>query len=255
MTDLTRSVRERKHPRNPGQLDLVEQYPNPALDPNCTVLNHFNDYLGSTSFIDEKGHIFTGLGNAKIDTLQYKFGWSSLLLPGTGDFLTTPDSADWRLDNGSNANQWTVEFWIRFPVDPSGTVVGFLQQRQSNDNFWAISLTTGNNLQFLIRSAGANIVNINNLWNPADSLWYHVAVVKQGSTGYKMFINGTQIGSTVIDTNPIPSFSGPLTIGRYVNATGGISYMGGNMDEFRISKGIARYTTTYVPQTTQFDIY
>jgi hypothetical protein len=180
------------------------------------------------------------------------FGGASLLLDGTGDYATTPDSDDWYLSDGSNANSWTVDFRVRFNADPGTASAGFIQQRADNNNFWSISLIN-NNLNILARVAGSNIINIDSAWNPASATWYHVAFVKQGTTGYKGFINGTQIGTTTTDIDPLPNIAGILQIGNYINSAGTNNYLNGWMDELRISKGIARWTANFTPPTSQYE--
>jgi len=59
-------------------------------------------------------HTWTGYGNAQIDAAIKKFGAGSLLLDGDGDYIDTPDSADWAMGSGD----FTVDFWMkraRFP--------------------------------------------------------------------------------------------------------------------------------------------
>ena len=56
------------------------------------------------------GHTVTASGNAQIDTAQFKFGASSGLFDGNGDFLTTPDHADWVLGD----LPFTIEGFVRF---------------------------------------------------------------------------------------------------------------------------------------------
>lgn len=219
--------------------------------PYTVSLLHFNDADASTTFTDESGKTWTANGNAQIDTAQSVFGGASGLFDGTGDFISSADSADWQLDGGSNANEWTIDGWVRFNGDPGTTQPGFVQQRVDNGNFWAIRLNV-NNLTFNIFSATVQIVLINNAWNPATATWYHWAVVKQGTTGYKMFIDGVQIGSTQTDTDVIPNFAGGIQIGRYTNNAGTSSDLNGWLDEVRISKGVARWTADFTPPMLQY---
>ena len=67
---------------------------------------------GSTTFIDNgaTGHTVTANGNAQIDMAQFKFGASSGLFDGNGDFLSAPDHADWVLGN----LPFTIEGFVRF---------------------------------------------------------------------------------------------------------------------------------------------
>jgi hypothetical protein len=220
-----------------------------AVDDIYTVaLLHMNGTDASTTFTDESGKSWTANGNAQIDTAQSKFGGASGLFDGTGDTLSTGDSIDWQLDGGSDSNTWTIDFWVRFNGDPGTGLVSFINQYVDLSNYWNIVLSS-NLLQFVVRSGGSNIVVISNAWNPATATWYHVAVVKNGVTGYLMFIDGTQIGSTATDTSTIPNFAGSLFVGINQATT---NYLNGWMDELRISKGIARWTAGFTPPTIEY---
>src|SRR3990167_6073971 len=220
----------------------------PLNDSFTKALLHMNGADASTTFTDESGKTWTANGNAQIDIAQFKFGVASGLFDGTGDYISTPDHDDWQLDGGSNANEWTIDFWIRFNGDPGTGTVGFVQHYAADNAHWVISLEN-NNLRFRVDSSGT-IVDIQNAWNPATATWYHVAVVKQGATGYKMFIDGTQIGTTQTDTSTIPNFAGTLWIGQYTD--GGTVYLNGWIDEVRISKGVARWTANFTPPASEY---
>ena len=71
----------------------------------------------------------------------------------------------------------------------------------------------------------------------------------------KIFINGVQEGSqsSVSFSN---NTSQPLTVGAITTATGWNEnyYVNGYIDEFRITKGIARYTSNFTPPTAAFPL-
>lgn len=223
-----------------------------AVDDQYTiVLLHFNGADGSTTITNEAPGTFTAFGNAQIDTAQSKFGGASCLFDGAGDYVSAGINSAWRLDDGSNSNLWTIDFWVRFNGDPGTGVQGFLQRRLDNDNFWTLDISN-NTLRFIVRTGGANDVVVNPSWNPAAATWYHIAVVKDGTNGYMVFVDGTQIGSTVVDTSTMPSLSAGLTIGRYIDSAGASNYLDGWMDELRISKGAARWTADFTPPTAEY---
>lgn len=225
------------------------------LDDAYTVaLLHMNGADASTTFADESGKTWTANGNAQIDTAVTSpliNGGATGLFDGTGDYLESADSTDWRLDGGSNSNSWTVDFWVRFNGDPGTSNQGFLQQRTDNNNFWTI-LVGNNLLQFYVRSGAVDTVIITNAWNPASVTWYHVAIVKNSTTGYLMFVDGTQIGTTQTDTDVLPDLTGTLLIGDYIGTSGVSNYFNGWMEELRISKGIARWTANFTPPTVEY---
>jgi hypothetical protein len=223
-----------------------------AVDDAYTVaLLHMNGADASTTFTDESGKSWTANGNAQIDTAQSVFGGASGLFDGTGDYLSASDSDDWRLDGGNNNNAWTIDFWVRFASDPLTGLMGLVMQRLDNSNHWGV-LINSNSLQFLLRDGGSVTINITNSWNPEAAIWYHVAVVKDGANGYMMFINGTQIGSTQTDTTTIPNIAGGIMIANYINTSSTSYPLNGWLDELRISKGVARWTSNFTPPTAQY---
>lgn len=223
-----------------------------GVDVYTVALLHMNGDDATTTFTDETGKVWTANGNAQIDTAQSVFGGAAGLFDGSGDYISTPDSADWRLDGGSNSNEWTIDFRLRFNVDPGTGLSAFLQQYVDNNNFWSFHIGS-NQLTFQVYSGGANLVLIQNSWNPAASTWYHVAIIKQGTTGYKMFIDGTQVGTTQTDTDVIPDLAGTLRAGIYTTGSGS-TYLNGWLDEMRISKGIARWTSDFTPPARQYGL-
>lgn len=214
------------------------------------ALLHFDGADTSTTFTDETLKTWTANGNAQIDTAQFVFGTASGLFDGTGDNITTPDQADWRLDQGADANKWTIDFRVRFATDPGTGVVGLLQQRVDNNNRWDFSLEN-NQLRFISVAAGVVNIQIDNAWNPAATTWYHIAIVKNGTAGYMVFVNGAQIGSTQTDTSTLANLAAILTVGQETTA-GGTFGLNGWLDELRISSGIARWTTNFTPPTAAY---
>lgn len=82
----------------------------------------------------------------------------------------------------------------------------------------------------------------------ATGTWSHLAVVRSGNTWFA-FQDGSQIGSKTC-TSAMPDSTGPLHIAS--------DYLGGEalngwLDEFRISKGVARWTTNFTPATARYD--
>jgi hypothetical protein len=77
--------------------------------------------------------------------------------------------------------------------------------------------------------------------------WNHFAVVRSGST-VTVYANGTAI-ITFTETGVINSGGGPLRVGESAH-TGGQFSPPMYLDEFRITKGVARYTSNFVPPAT-----
>ncbi len=222
-----------------GALDTSNTY--------TTSLLHMDGADTSTTFTDESGKTWTANGNAQVDTAQSVFGGASALFDGSGDYTSTPDNTDWRLDNGSNSIDWTIDFWVRFSGDPGTANRGFCGQSVDSNNNWFLALVN-NTIQIFSRDTGVTRINISNTWNPADATWYHIAVVKNG-TNYLMFVDGSQIGTTISSLGVIGDIAAGFTIGMG-SATPYLHT--GWIDEFRISKGVARWTSNFTPPNSAY---
>jgi hypothetical protein len=85
----------------------------------------------------------------------------------------------------------------------------------------------------------------------ANNVWTHIAVsVAAGAV--KLFINGVLQTSTVTTTlTTATSPLGYLTIGQWNNQSNYTGYI----DDLRVTRGLARYTSTFTPPTTNLPTY
>ena len=79
--------------------------------------------------------------------------------------------------------------------------------------------------------------------------WYHFAFTREGNV-WRGFIDG-ELDFNLTLAGSIVNRSGEnKSIGRW--GGGDFAYFRGNIDEFRVSKGMARYTVNFTPQTSPF---
>lgn len=218
-------------------------------DPYVVSLLHFNGADASTTFTDEiTGKVWTANGNAQIDTAQSKFGGASGLFDGTGDYISCPDHADWRLDGGTGAD-FSVDFWVRFNGDPGAAIVGFVQQYVDDSNFWTVRLNN-NQAEFVVREAAVQIILVQYAWNPATATWYHFAV-ERVTNDHFIYVDGVSLGVKVTDTSTFPDFAGALQVGRQ-QSSGATNYHTGWIEELRIRKGAYAFNGPFTPPTTEY---
>lgn len=218
-------------------------YPNKftSLDASQKLLLHMNGTDGSTTFTDSSSSAktITANGDAQIDTAQSKFGGASGLFDGTGDYLSVADSEDWYFGTGD----FTIDFWVRFNGTPSAS--GFLGQHVDSSNFWTLSYgTTG--IHLLAWSGGVLQFSHIWTWTPSADTWYHIAAVRNG-TNFYAFIDGTSLG-TKTGSNPMPDITAALTIADNIS----YNSLNGWMDELRILKGTAAWTSNFTPPTSEY---
>jgi hypothetical protein len=227
-----------------------------AFDTYTKFLGHFNGTDGQTSYTAETGQIISFLGNAQLDTAQKEYGVSSLLLPGNkGDYISLLDSDDWYFDTGD----FTIDFWVRFnDVTTDEFLYWQCDTSVTNKFTWLrADLRTGSKvLKFGVDNAGTWAADYEVSWSPSINTWYHIAVVRNTSNLY-IFINGISQTLTVwtaIGSNSLPNWNSNLYLGcYYMIATGDYGYtLNGWFDEYRISKGIARWTSNFTPPTAEY---
>lgn len=219
-----------------------------ALQPS--LLLHFDGSNGSTSFFDDSayGHAITANGDAQISTTQKKVGRSSLALDGTGDYLSIsspPESLVKWFDG-----DYTLEAWVYLAGNPTNganghsTLIGnsFLD---SNGEYWSFGPLNNRTVRFYYWNGAQNSVTTSTALNLSE--WYHLAFVKNGSN-IKIYINGIESASQAVSGTPTSGSAGPFTIGRVTN-TGAFN---GYVDELRIVRGEALYTSNFTPRTSPF---
>jgi hypothetical protein len=220
---------------------------------NVSLLLHGNGTNGSTTIVDNSPSPknVTPVGNAQISTAQSKFGGASIAFDGTGDYLTTPVSAEYTL---GATGDFTVEFWI-FPDGSQGSNAGVI----GNLANWSTDFEKS--FQFVMNDGGSGGDRIRFLNSSGTSTgtstgiltlngWNHVAAVRVGST-ITLYVNGVSAGSQT--TNQDYSALRGLFLGLSgLPASGSIRFFKGYLDEVRITKGVARYTSNFTPPDAPF---
>lgn len=213
-----------------------------GIDSFTKLMLHMNGTDTSTTFTDDSlsPHSPTAVGNAQIDIDQSKFGSSSGLFDGSGDYVSVPDSTDWDFGNGD----FTIDFWTRFS-DVSGNQ-GWCGRQTSGTSYFYFA-KEGSSIRFRDYNSG-NIINLSLSWSPSADTWYHIAAVRSGST-ITIYVDGVSIGSAGVGATSFLDRSDPLFIGSSFDTA---YHLNGWMDEFRWSKGIARWTSNFSVPTAEY---
>ena len=210
---------------------------------SCSLLLHFDGNNGSTTFTDNSPSPKTVTSNngAAISTAQSKFGGASGLFDGTDDYLSTPTNTAFYLSTGN----WTVETWVYKRTTGKQIIVGQTQNNSSPYAGWVIHVNASELFTFE-GSGGVNITSTT-VTVPLNT-WTHLAAVKLGSN-ITLYQNGVSVKSVTAPT--VSDYSTQLVIGQYSNYSAGAAW-NGYIDELRITKGVARYTGNFTPQTSAF---
>ena len=211
-------------------------------DAYTVLLMHFDGSNWSTVFSDSSTTHKTAnvFWNAQISTAKSEFWWSSLLLDWNWDYIEIPSSSDF--------NFWTSDFTVDTYVNITDTSwVNMILSNLSASNWWELEWEPAPYyLCFNVRSPDTwACVN----WTPIANTWYHMAVVRQSWT-VKIYVNWTQVWSS-FSTPSIQNSTQNLTIwNRYEHW---FWYeLTWNIDELRISKWIARWTSNFTPPTSPY---
>lgn len=212
------------------------------------------DINGNTNnFVDSSTNAvnITPYGNVSRTSTQFKYGAYSIYFDGNGDYLSAPASSNYNFGSGN----FTVEMWIN-PTSglANNTQKHLFGNRASTALFRSIlSFMTYNSAQARYSLSFYATLN-STTWGVAyttptavisPNVWTHVAFVRNGNE-YSVFINGVKtVMSTIAGT--ITSDNSPFVIGSNSITNPGANGYLGYMDEFRITKGIARYTSTFTP--------
>lgn len=213
--------------------------------PNTIALLHFEGANGTTTTTDDAGNTVTLHGSAALTTATKKIGSSALL---TG--ATKGSSAEL---TGSSSEGLTGDFTLETWIQRTGTTEMEVFDKSGSTTITArayidIAPTTGQlSVKMDGTSAATNVGTTANI--PAAGSFFHLAIVKSGST-VTAYVNGTPIGNFT-STATFGVNSGDWCIGN--NLVNGGDINSAYIDEVRISR-IARYTAAFTPQTTPFTL-
>ncbi|MFH0832076.1 MAG: LamG domain-containing protein [archaeon] len=237
---------------NYGFIGNITQIDN-GVDSYTKLLLHMDGTNASTNFIDisRTPHTVWAQGQAHVETSQSKFGGASLRLDGTGDYLSLADSDDWAFGTGD----FTIDTWVRFnSISDNQDLFG---QYVDNNNFWVSNFNRDNgHLGMMFTVGGIYKGDYEFTFSPSINTWYHLAYVRNGINFY-IFVNGvsqTLTVNTAFGTNDVGNLASVLYVGDMLYSSTHY-YFNGWLDELRISKGIARWTSAFSVPTQQYDYY
>lgn len=187
-------------------------------------------------------NVLETVGNAQISTSVKKYGTGSMRFDGTGDYIKGLPSNNTIF----GTSDFTIECWIYVSSLPGAYATIMMQGPPVqmfvtsaskiacwfNDNDNTLSYIVSN-----LQSAGSVSLNT----------WHHVAVVRSG-TSFKVYLDG--IGGTAQTSSlAVANSANGVTVG----ITNSNTYpFNGYIDEFRVTKGVARYTGNFTPPTVAF---
>jgi len=181
-------------------------------------------------------------GNVSISSTISKYYGSSAKFDGSGDLITVGITSDLQFTNNID---FTIELW------------GYKGASATNVNFFTLGDSKqASGLELYVGTTGTitkvytdNATRIEADSNPSNFAWHHYAVVRESGT-LKLYIDGT-VQSQTYDASSNQFGSDKtvvLSLGReYYNGTyNGLDLLG-HLQDFRIYKGLAKYTANFTP--------
>jgi len=233
----------------PGKVVLKKDYTEGDRHfSNVSLLLHGDGANGSTTIVDNSPtpKTVTAFGDAQISTaIADPFGNSTgvLAFDGNGDYLSVPASAAFDL----GTVDFTIEMWV-YPlavIAARGLVSkGFVNSVGSA--LWTIEWMSGATIGFFANASAS--FNLQSTTVFSLNTWYHVAVCRSSGTT-RLFVNGSSESSSSTPFNVTSGGALYVGTGWYAPASRSTnSYI----DDLRITKGVARYTSNFTPPTAPF---
>jgi len=218
-----------------GNLQLFD--PNFA---NVSILLHGTGTNGQTTFTDSSVNnlTLTRSGNTIISTSRFKFNSSSIYFAQTATDLLN-------ITNSGSIFQFPANFTIETFVNSDTLTVDksiFVMSNTGATQYFAFNFD-GTNFNIYLNSPSPSSTISHGM--SADT-WHHVAMVRNGST-ITLYTDGISKG-TISNSSTLGFAAGNIFLNRLGGGLNDAMYI----DEFRITKGIARYTAAFTPPNREF---
>jgi hypothetical protein len=206
----------------------------PEIDSATVLLLH----MDGTPFTDSSpaAHSLTTGGNVLLSSTTAKFVNASKF--NVVDAIKSSSSSDWNFGTGD----FTVDFF-------------FMMTTINTDNVLIAYDTSSNfSVNYTPSIAGGFRVSVGAPFNDftgfalSVNTWYHFAITRRNND-VRVFIDGTQYGTTQSISNSVPADG--INLG---GQAAGLAGLQGLMDEARITKGIARWTSNFTPPARAYKV-
>ena len=215
-----------------------------------SLLLHGDGANGSTTFTDSSAvsKTVTALGGASVSTAQSKWGGASISSGNTvGARVQINSHADFNMVDGD----FTVECWAYVVARNASNLESFVARRITTGyyGFWLFIDQATGCPEFSMCNTSLSIFKATSTTTFPLGQWVHLAAVRNGSQ-ITLFVNGVQAASTAVSgtnygsTEPVMLFGTSDGDARFK--------LNGYVDDLRITKGLARYTTNFTPPTEAF---
>jgi hypothetical protein len=238
-------------------MDEMKVSPNSPPDPffaNVSMLAHFEvtdfPWIAGVTFPNVVRPLGQGtdfslktVSDCALNTDKGKWGTSSLY--NDGGTANRSALATGHAGYTFGTGDFTVECWANFDTPTTGAFA--VDMRPPSVNGWYVGIGPGGGIGGKLTYFANNIVQITGTTVLTAAVWHHIAVARNaGNT--RLYMDGNQEGSTLVDANSYGASSVFMSGGAFAN-----SPCKGYFNDLRITKGVARYTgTTYTIPSARF---
>lgn len=220
------------------------------------VTDPYNDYVvcllkgagtnGGTTFTDTRtARTWTRTGTGiTTTTAESVFGGSSIrFVTGSGDYL----ASDTHTDFGFHTMDYTCEVWYKFNTLNGAQQKYLIELRNAGVSAFPLVYLGSDNVMRVYYNGSIVITGS----AVTTGTWYHIALSRVSGVT-RLFRNGVQQGSNWTDTNRYERFT-RIILGKAADNLGGSEQTDGWLNDFRITKGIGRYSSNFTPPAAYFD--
>lgn len=214
---------------------------------NVSLLLRGDGANGSRSIIDSSPSpkIVTVVGNAQISTAQAKFGGASIAFYGSEDYLTLTDSGN---EFAFGIGDFTLEWWFNSTsTRPYASMMTRVWNDPGGISFTLNGVSGNGRPEIYWREFSGAVFIQSSIGGFNDGAWHHYAFVRSGTSCY-MFVDGVICGIRIGVSPSVPSST--IYIGSDRQFLG--REYTGNIDNLRITKGVARYISAFTPSEEFF---
>ena len=143
-------------------------------------------------------------------------------------------------------DDFTIEFFFKSnnSTNRNYSTVIAANIDNANTGFWKLEMNINSSGTIVWEDRGNTRITATNT-NWYNDQWHHLALTREG-TSVKLFLDGTQIGSTATYSY---TYAGTSVV--FGSRRLGSDVWNGNMSNLRIIKGTALYTSNFTPPTKQ----
>ena len=183
-------------------------------------------------------------GSTATITSASKYGSGAMTFNGTSDYVAATSTTSYTFGTAN----FTVEYWVYFNSVAATQCVAAAYNSGGSDGTSPVAWTIRSNgvLGWEGYSEASSFVGtaLTPTATVTANTWHHVATVRNNGE-IIAFLNGRVVGRVSVGNAAMAAPGGGIHIGRAGLYNG--QFFNGSVDDFRVTKGVARYTSDFAP--------